>query len=269
MSLPPRALPDLRRHSWVGACLESEDTDNRHQGKKHPASHRSSAPAPCPPGSRPPPLRRDGLMAVVHGFQTYLSASLPPPALLTDQSQPRNQSAVLFKMQCITYRPSAENSPVTHHFSQSGSPNPHGDLEGHRSSLCPGSGSQRRARTLPRGWGRVPPHPTPALLPSTHFLRFRPGELVCAAHLKTWNSLQLGTGDGRAVCRSDMLRNTSLFIKDFLVCVYLKPNIWMENAKARPHIWVFFPCECSPAECRPSGGCCYFILYPRVKVQLL
>lgn len=40
-----------------------------------------------------------------------------------------------------------------------------------------------------------------------------------------------------------MFRNTSLFIKNFLVCFYLKPNIWMEYAKARPHIWVFFTCR--------------------------
>ena len=37
-----------------------------------------------------------------------------------------------------------------------------------------------------------------------------------------------------------MFRNTSLFIKNFLICFYLKPNIWMEYAKARPYIWVFF-----------------------------
>lgn len=203
MSLPSRALPDLRRHSWVGACLESEDTDNRHQGKKHPASHCSSAPAPRPPGSRPPPLRRDGLMAMVHGFQTFLSASLLSPALLTDQSQPRNHSAVLFKMRCITYRPSAENSPVTHHFSQSGSPNPHGDLEGHQSSLCPGSGSQRGAPHTPAGVGPCAPPPHPRASPQHSFLAisargaclrspFKDVEFPAAWHRRRQGGLQVG-----------------------------------------------------------------------------
>lgn len=178
---------------------------------------------------------------------------------------------------------------MTHHVTQSGSPNPYYDPKGDPSSFaqdlalsslitCPHShplqshGSQspfhRPAPFFEAGGGGgavfclgppsrhsflAPPIQGPCLCSP-----FKNAEFPAASHRRQ-----------RAVWRLDMFRNTRLFIKDFLVCFYLKPNIWMEYAKARPHIWVFFPCECLPAEGRPSGDCCCFALYPWVQVQLL
>lgn len=64
-----------------------------------------------------------------------------------------------------------------------------------------------------------------------------------------------------------MLRNISLFIKDFLGCLYLKLNIWMEYVKVRSYIWVFFICECALVERRLFGDCWSFIFYFWVKVK--
>ena len=88
-----------------------------------------------------------------------------------------------------------------------------------------------------------PPSPRGQVSGCGAFLQSQFSALDVQSIPKCWIPCRLSATDSRAVWSLDMFRNTSLFIKNFLVCFYLKPNIWMEYAKARPHIWVFFTCR--------------------------